>query len=116
MAGIIARRRLGEAGFGIVDMAMTLVVLGVIVSLAISSVDSSAWRLGASVTQVRQRARVARAPAVLSQTCSTLATWTTVEPQLLLRRAKAAMDRAFEIDPDLPEAIEYLAHLARGRQ
>jgi Tfp pilus assembly protein PilF len=41
--------------------------------------------------------------------CSTLASWTTVEPQAMLHRAKDAMERAFELDPDLPEA-----HVARA--
>ena len=51
----------------------------------------------------------ALAHATLSQVCSTLASWTTVEPQAMLHRAKDAMERAFELDPDLPEA-----HVARA--
>jgi TolB-like protein/Tfp pilus assembly protein PilF/tRNA A-37 threonylcarbamoyl transferase component Bud32 len=51
----------------------------------------------------------ALAYASLSQTCSTLSSWTTVSPAVPLRKAKAAMDRAFELDPDLPEA-----HVARA--
>jgi len=51
----------------------------------------------------------ALAYASLSQTYSTLSSWTTVAPSEPLRKAKAAMDRAFELDPDLPEA-----HTARA--
>jgi tetratricopeptide (TPR) repeat protein len=46
----------------------------------------------------------ALAYASLSQTYSTLASWTTVSPVEPLREAKAAMDRAFELDPDLADA------------
>ena len=53
--------------------------------------------------------RYALAYASLSQTCSTLSSWTTVAPEGPLRKAKAAMERAFELDPNLPEA-----HAARA--
>jgi len=42
--------------------------------------------------------------ASLSQTSSTLASWTTVPPEAPLQVAKEAMERAFEIDPDLADA------------
>ncbi len=42
--------------------------------------------------------------ASLSQTNSTLASWTTVSPTKLLQDAKSALEKAFELDPDLPDA------------
>jgi TolB-like protein/Flp pilus assembly protein TadD len=51
----------------------------------------------------------ALAYASLSQTSATLSSWTTVSPAGPLRKAKAAMDKAFELDPDLPDA-----HVARA--
>jgi TolB-like protein/Tfp pilus assembly protein PilF len=51
----------------------------------------------------------ALAYASMSQSASTLSSWTTVSPAEPLRKARAAMDRAFELDPDLPEA-----HVARA--
>jgi Tfp pilus assembly protein PilF len=51
----------------------------------------------------------ALAYASLSQTYSTLASWTTVAPAEPLAQAKAAMDKAFELDPELADA-----HVARA--
>jgi TolB-like protein/tetratricopeptide (TPR) repeat protein len=64
------------------------------------------WKeaIGHYENAVRIDPNFALAYASLSQTYSTLSTWTTVAPSGPLRKAKAAMDRAFELDPDLPEA------------
>ncbi len=47
--------------------------------------------------------------AALAQTATTLSSWTTVEPGPQLEKARAAMGKAFELDPELPEA-----HVARA--
>lgn len=56
-----------EAGFTMVDVAMTLALLGVVLSFGMTVVDTSVWRLDASASQVSQRTRVARSLAVLRQ-------------------------------------------------
>lgn len=64
-----ARFRLvrGTGGFSIVDMAVTLVLLGVLLSVGVATFDNSGYRLDASLSQVIHRARVARSLAVLRQ-------------------------------------------------
>ena len=53
------------SGFTLVELVTTLVLLGVILGFGFSLADRTVWRLDASVSQVVQRARVARALAVL---------------------------------------------------
>lgn len=47
----------------------------------------------------------ALAYASLSQTNSTLSSWTTVSPTELLQKAKSALDKAIELDPNLPDVL-----------
>jgi len=61
------RRARGRDGFSIVDMAVTLVLLGVLLSIGVATFDNSAYRLDASLSQVIHRSRVARSLAVLRQ-------------------------------------------------
>lgn len=60
-------RRSNELGFTAVDLIMTLALLGIVLSLGLTRMDSSAWRLDTAATQVAQRTRVARSLAVLRQ-------------------------------------------------
>lgn len=57
----------GRSGFSIVDMAVTVVLLGVLLSISMATFDNSAYRLDASLSQVIHRSRVARSLAVLRQ-------------------------------------------------
>lgn len=61
-------QRIGDAaGFTVVDMAMTVAVLGVVLGFGISIVDTTVWKLDTSASQVAQRTRMARSLAVLRQ-------------------------------------------------
>jgi Tfp pilus assembly protein FimT len=49
------------------DIVITLVLLGILVTLSLTTVDSSAWNLDAASNQVAQHLRIARQLAVMRQ-------------------------------------------------
>ncbi len=56
-----------EGGFTSVDVAIALGLIGLMVAMGVSRVDSSAWRLDEAGQEVAQRVRAARALAVFKQ-------------------------------------------------
>ena len=61
------QKPLGVGGYSLMDMVVVIVLMGVILGYAISRVSSFGWRLDAAAREVSQRARIARALAVMRQ-------------------------------------------------
>ena len=56
-----------DSGFSMLEVTVTLAVMGIVLAMGLSRVDTSAWRLDTAGQQVVQRVRAARALAVLRQ-------------------------------------------------
>ncbi len=62
-----ARRLVSRSGLSTVELSVTVALLGMALSLGMQRIDSTSWKLDAASRDVAQRARTARALAVLKQ-------------------------------------------------
>jgi prepilin-type N-terminal cleavage/methylation domain-containing protein len=56
-----------DSGFTMMEVTLTLALMGIVLAMGVRRVDTSAWKLDAAGQQVVQRVRAARALAVLRQ-------------------------------------------------
>ncbi len=57
----------GVLGFSTAELTVSLVLMGIALAVGVQRVDSTVWKLDAAARDVAQRARMARALAVLKQ-------------------------------------------------